>query len=250
MKYFDEYVFNYDMQDPDINYKYYHSYRVMDIMEKLAIKLNLPKKDIELAKIIGLLHDIGRFEQDKLYNSFKDNKMDHGDYGIEVLNKTNIIKNTNIDSSDYIVVYKAIKNHNKFEIQENLSERELLFSKLIRDADRIDILRVLSFNKNIVSIDYDIKFGTNISTDNYYAMLEIMEHLIKEHSVKKVNFIGGPINSSDTEKRLSGCKKVLEENNIELDNNRIYYGDFLADSGSSAIDYFQSKNLKTIKIFL
>ena len=151
MKYFDEYVFNYDMQDPDINYKYYHSYRVMDIMEKLAIKLNLPKKDIELAKIIGLLHDIGRFEQDKLYNSFKDNKMDHGDYGIEVLNKTNILKNTNIEESDYIVVYKAIKNHNKFEIQENLSERELLFSKLIRDADKLDILYALS-NKEIKPI--------------------------------------------------------------------------------------------------
>ena len=66
MNYFDEYVFKYDMNDPDINYKYHHSYRVMDAMEILAIKLNLPEKDIHLAKVIGLLHDIGRFEQDKL----------------------------------------------------------------------------------------------------------------------------------------------------------------------------------------
>lgn len=112
------------------------------------------------------------------------------------------------------------------------------------------IEKIRSFNKNIVSIDYDIKFGTNISTDNYYAMIEIMKHLIKEHNVKKVNFIGGPVNSSDTEKRLSGCKKVLEENNIELDENRIYYGDFLADSGSSAIDYFQSKNLLDADVYI
>ena len=143
MKYFDEYVFNYDMFDPDINYKYYHSYRVMDIMNKLANQLNLSTKDIELAKVIGLLHDIGRFEQDKLYNSFKDNQMDHGDYGVEVLKKTNFLKNTNIDESDYIVVYKSIKNHNKFEIEPNLTERELLFSKLIRDADKLDILYAL-----------------------------------------------------------------------------------------------------------
>ena len=151
MKYFDEYVFNYDMQDPDINYKYYHSYRVMDIIEKLAIKLNLNQKDIELAKVIGLLHDIGRFEQDKLYNSFKDSKMDHGDYGVEVIKKTNLLKNTNIDESDYLVVYKAIKNHNKFEIEDNLSERELLFSKLIRDTDKLDILYALG-NKEIKPI--------------------------------------------------------------------------------------------------
>ena len=151
MKYFDEYVFNYDMFDPDINYKYYHSYRVMDIMNKLANQLNLSTKDIELAKVIGLLHDIGRFEQDKLYNNFKDNQMDHGDYGVEVLKKTNLLKNTNIDESDYIVVYKSIKNHNKFEIEPNLTERELLFSKLIRDADKLDILYALG-NEEIKGI--------------------------------------------------------------------------------------------------
>ena len=60
MKYFDSYTLNYDMSDPDINYKYYHSYRVMDLMEVLATNLKLNQKDIELAKVIGLLHDIGK----------------------------------------------------------------------------------------------------------------------------------------------------------------------------------------------
>ena len=148
--YFDEYVSNYDTQDPDINYKYYHSYRVMNNMELLATKMNFQEKDLNLAKVIGLLHDIGRFEQDKLYNSFKDDKMDHGDYGAKVLQETNILNRTNIDKEDYEVVYKAIKNHNKFKIESNLTERELLFSKLIRDADKLDILYVLgneSFNR-------------------------------------------------------------------------------------------------------
>ena len=161
MKYFDEYVFNYDMFDPDINYKYYHSYRVMDIMNTLAIKLNLSNKDIELAKVIGLLHDIGRFEQDKLYNSFKDNQMDHGDYGVEVLKKNNLLKNTNIDEQDYEVLYKSIKNHNKFEIESNLTERELLFSKLIRDADKLDILYALG-NEEIKGI---LKQDESLITD-------------------------------------------------------------------------------------
>lgn len=147
MQYFDNYVLNYDMTDPDIKYKYYHSYRVMDIMKLLATKLNMQPKDIELASIIGLLHDIGRFEQDKLYNSFKDKEMDHGDYGVKVLKATNILKETNIDESDYEVVYKAIENHNKFKIESNLTERELLFSKLIRDADKLDILYALGNEK-------------------------------------------------------------------------------------------------------
>ena len=143
MNYFDEYVFNYDMSDPDINYKYHHSYRVMNVMELLATKLNMSKKDIYLAKVIGLLHDIGRFEQDKLYNSFKDGKFDHGNYGVTVLKETNFLNKINIDKSDYEVVYKAIDNHNQFKINDGLTERELLFAKLIRDADKLDILYAL-----------------------------------------------------------------------------------------------------------
>ena len=51
--------------------------------EYLSNKLNLSKTDKELAKIIGLYHDIGRFEQDKRYDSFNDKKtFDHGDYGV------------------------------------------------------------------------------------------------------------------------------------------------------------------------
>ena len=155
MNYFDQYVSNYDMKKEAVNYKYHHSYRVMKNMELLATKLNFNKKDYELAKVIGILHDIGRFEQDKLYNSFKDEKMDHGDYGVKVLKETNILKETGIDESDFIVVYKAIKNHNKFKIENNLSDRELLFTKLIRDADKLDILYALGnrFIKNILIQD-------------------------------------------------------------------------------------------------
>lgn len=147
MNYFDKYVSTYDMNDPDINYKYYHSYRVMETINLLATKLNLSTKDIHLAKVIGLLHDIGRFEQDKLYDSFKDGKMDHGNYGVEVLKQTKILDQSNIEKEDYEVVYKAIRNHNKFKIEDSLNERELFFSKLIRDADKLDILYALGNNK-------------------------------------------------------------------------------------------------------
>ena len=154
-KYFDEYVFNYNMNDPEINYKYYHSYRVMDAMELIATKLNLNEKDIYLAKVIGLLHDIGRFEQDKLFNSFKDGEFDHGNYGVEVLKETKLLDNFNIDKEDYEIVYKAIDNHNQFKIDEGLTERELLFAKLIRDGDKLDILNALSNKKIIEELHQD-----------------------------------------------------------------------------------------------
>ena len=168
MKYFDEYVFNYDMNDPEINYKYHHSYRVMEASELIAKSINMNETDIHLAKVIGLLHDVGRFEQDKLYNSFKDDKMDHGDYGVKVLNETNILDQTGIDESDYDVVRKAVKNHNKFQIEPNLTERELLFSKIARDADKLDILYVLGNEKYATLLRQDDNEISKIQEDCFF----------------------------------------------------------------------------------
>ena len=159
MYYFDEYVMGYDINDIDINYKYHHSYRVMDNMINLAKGLGLNKDDIYLAKVIGILHDIGRFEQDKLYNSFIDKKMDHGSYGVIYLKRSSLLNKFNISKDDYNVVYKAIFNHNKFSIEDGLNERELLFSKMIRDADKIDILYALGnpyLKKELSQDDSDI----------------------------------------------------------------------------------------------
>ena len=113
--------------------------------------MNLPYSDISLAKCIGLLHDIGRFEQYKRFKSFKDSNLDHGDYGEKILRDENSLKYFDIKEDDYNIVYTAIRNHNKYEIEPNLSNRELLFTKMIRDADKLDILYALN-NPEIKSI--------------------------------------------------------------------------------------------------
>ena len=155
MKFFDEYVNRYDMNTPAINYKYYHSYRVMDNMVVLAKSMNLPLYDIELAKVIGVLHDIGRFEQYKRFQSFSDLNLDHGDYGEQVLREENALKYFDIDKKDYEVVYKSIRNHNKYQIESNLTKRELLFAKMIRDADKLDILYAICHTGNINIVNED-----------------------------------------------------------------------------------------------
>ena len=80
---FDKYVSNYDLSNELIKLKYDHSYRVMELSIKYAKELEFSESDIELCKIIGLLHDFGRFEQLKVYNTFDDNKsIDHADYSV------------------------------------------------------------------------------------------------------------------------------------------------------------------------
>lgn len=165
-KEFDKYVSNYDMKDSNINLKYYHSYKVMDLMKELADKLNLNDEEIVVAQVIGLLHDIGRFEQIKKYNIIYDyGTCDHADESVIYLFDKGHIRDFIKEDKYDEIIKKAIKNHNKKFIDENINDNtELLFSKLIRDADKIDIYRTYAVN-------YDLTFSAEEASSD--ALLNI-----------------------------------------------------------------------------
>ena len=142
-KEFEKYVEKYDSKNPKIDRKIKHSYRVIDVAEDIAKSLKLTEEDITLAKLIALLHDIGRFEQIRIYNTFSDkDSIDHADFGVKVLFEDNLIRNFIKEDRFDNIIYKSIKNHNKYKIEEGLRERELLHTKIIRDADKTDIFEV------------------------------------------------------------------------------------------------------------
>ena len=115
-KEFDRYVSNYDKTEKKIEGKISHSYRVMEISAKIAKSLNLEEEQVKLATLIGLLHDIARFEQFKRYRTYKDvDSIDHGDYGVKILQENNNMLNfgsldsiygreINDSSSDEVIV--------------------------------------------------------------------------------------------------------------------------------------------------
>lgn len=139
-KEFEIFVKQYDLKHPKIQRKLGHSYRVMENAGKIAESLNLCNEEIEIARLIGLLHDIGHFETIKIKDILKENKkIDHGDLGVEILKKDKYIRKYIEEDKYDNIILKAIKNHNKFKIEEGLTEKELLFAKIIRDADKLDI---------------------------------------------------------------------------------------------------------------
>lgn len=149
---FENYIKNYDLNNHKIKLKYKHTYQVAEISELLATSLNLSEEDIKLAKLIGLLHDIGRFEQARRFDNFKDKDFGHADYGVKILFEDNLIRDF-ITSNKYDkIIYNAVKYHNKISIPNNLDEKILMFCKIIRDADKIDIFRVMSteYEKNLI----------------------------------------------------------------------------------------------------
>lgn len=141
-KYFNDYVSNYDLNVAKIKLKVVHTYNVAENARKIARGLNLSEEQQDLAELIGLLHDIGRFEQVRIYHTFSDKKsVDHAEKGADVLFKDNEIRKFLDDSKYDVIIDKAIRNHNKFVVEEGLSEQELLHAKIIRDADKLDIFR-------------------------------------------------------------------------------------------------------------
>lgn len=159
---FKSYTNNYLEYGEMIQLKINHTLRVVELCEKIAKSLNLTDEEIYISKIIGLLHDIARFEQWKQYNTFSDIKsIDHGDYGVEILKKDNYIRKYIEDDSYDDIILNSIKYHNKYEIPKDFADKTTLFAKLIRDADKIDILYL--FVKGELKRDLeDIEFNENI----------------------------------------------------------------------------------------
>lgn len=138
---FKEYLKDYDLENGSIKLKIKHTYEVVNKSEYIAKGLELDKENIELAKVIALLHDIGRFEQINEFNEFNDKKIEHAEFGVKVLFEENLIRKF-FENREYDnIISKAIYNHNKFEIEDNLNDIELLHCKIIRDADKLDNFR-------------------------------------------------------------------------------------------------------------
>ena len=180
---FADYVKNYDINDKKIKIKISHIERVSQIAKNLAISLNLNEEDIELAELIGLLHDIGRFEQVRRYHTFIDkDSVNHGEYGVKVLFEDGLIrkflKTTEFDE----IIRKAILNHNRAKIEEGLTERENLHAKIIRDADKTDIFYVLTIGDKKTIWESD-DLSNDIITDKVYDEF-INDHLINYNDKK------------------------------------------------------------------
>ena len=158
-KSFDNYLKKFDMSEKQTSFKYRHSYRVKELMKELSLKLKLSSKETEVAEVIGLLHDIGRFEQIKKYGISSDIKsgIDHADESCIYLFDNGHIKDFYDDEEYYSVIKDAIKYHNKIKIDDSVKNDNLLFSKMIRDMDKTDIYQVIneeftfSYDKNDVS---------------------------------------------------------------------------------------------------
>ena len=178
-KEFKKYIEKYDINNPKIKLKIAHIERTSEIARKTAESLELSEEDIELAELIGLLHDIGRFEQVRKYGTFVDRlSVNHGKLGADILFKDGLIRNFIEDDKYDKIIELAIINHNrdKKDITKNITPKEELHIKLIRDSDKSDIVYTLTFEDEKAIWETD-----NLEEEMFSD--EIYREFIEEHSI-------------------------------------------------------------------
>lgn len=322
---FAEYVRNYDPSDEKIKLKIDHTYRVAGLCQRIAESLGLSESDVDIAWLLGMLHDIGRFEQIRRFGTFNDaQSVDHAEFGADLLFKEGlirkfaegyyeecelarsgneeagqvysrqkdyqegklnsrqgncllaqsdnqsdycqeerkikeflvnndattvddkrIIKNNEHHNKDTGLLEMAIRQHNKYRVKEDLTERQRMFCDILRDADKVDIFKV---NADIpMEIIYDV---TTEELKNGIITKEVLESFYKKETVLKsvrrsaVDHIVGHISllfelvykeSYRQAKEQGYVYKLLDfksdvpEVNAEFDDMRKYVDEFLME---------------------
>lgn len=120
-----------------------HTFRVRTEMRTLAAALGIEGNDLLLAETIALFHDLGRFYQFYKYGTFYDGASEnHAELGLKILAEKDVL--AGLPEKEQELVTKAIRYHNRLKIPADESERCQTFCRMIRDADKLDIYKVLT----------------------------------------------------------------------------------------------------------
>ena len=179
---FASYTRNYDPEDTKIALKIAHTYRVADNCEQIAKSIGLTDEEVEFAWLSGMLHDIGRFEQVKRYNTFIDSEsVDHAEFGADLLFGEEGLISDYIDDRDWDAMLEiVIRQHNKYRMDETISGRTLVFCNILRDADKVDILRVNIETpmEEIYNVTEEVLLTSGVSE-------KVMEQVRERHAINR-----------------------------------------------------------------
>lgn len=175
---FAAYVKNYNVNDEKIRLKIAHTYRVADLCEKISSSLRLSEEQRDKAWLIGLLHDIGRFEQLRRFGTFIDSEsIDHAAFGADLLFRDGLIREFVQDRTEDILLERAIRTHSAFRLPKDFDRETLMFCHMIRDADKIDIMRV--------NVETPLEEIYNVSTEKLRSdeiSEKVFESFFEEHA--------------------------------------------------------------------
>jgi hypothetical protein len=194
-KQFFEYVHSFKNDDVEffenILLKEKHTVQVCKEIIEIGTSLGLRQNELYMAEIIALLHDIGRFEQYKIYRTFADGKsVNHAELGLKILKKNRALDDLSKPAKSLIL--KAVKHHNRASLPDNETDECVFFIKLLRDADKLDIYRVVTEyyikqqnGKQNQTIELDLPNTYKISEEVCQSLLN--KEIVNFDDIKNLN---------------------------------------------------------------
>lgn len=191
--YVNRFIKDYPELSENIEIKADHCRRVRTEIIGIIQNLKLNEEETLLAETIGLFHDVGRFKQYVKYQTFSDSKsQNHAELGVEVLKENNILKDLSDENKE--IIYKSIINHSRAEIIPDENEKVIFYSKLIRDADKLDIWRLITEYYMVKeqkpdgenrTLELELPDNNEISDQVYEAILN--HKVVLKESMKTLN---------------------------------------------------------------
>ena len=127
----------------NLDLKEVHTFHVSAVIERIAFDLGLSENNRRIALVTALFHDIGRFPQYQQYRTFRDvDSENHAKLSLWELHRHRVLHTINFTERQCIS--RAIYFHNRLRLPDTLDSESSLYCRLIRDADKIDIFRVMN----------------------------------------------------------------------------------------------------------
>lgn len=124
-----------------------HTRRVRQGMRRLGAASGLAGRELALAEAAGLLHDVGRFTQYERHRTFRDDRSEHhGRLAVEVIEAEGLLAEWPADERRRILA--AVGHHNEPRLRALPDPGAAFLLKLLRDADKLDILRMAAARSN------------------------------------------------------------------------------------------------------
>lgn len=189
-KQFDAFLDEFDREDDKIKLKIVHTNAVVDAAREIVGRMKLSEEQRLLAELIALLHDIGRFEQLRQFDSFEPTTMDHASYGVELLfgEKQMIRRFIREDNWDTVIRY-AIARHSDYQVEKTGAPEMDLQASLIRDADKLDNCRVKLEESIEVLLGTDAEtVGSQCITDKIWQTCLERRSILSADRVTKMDY--------------------------------------------------------------
>jgi len=183
---FEEYVAGFYGDDEFINanvkLREDHTWRTCQEILYIGNKLGLSAHQKRVAEVIALFHDIGRFEQFVRFRTYIDAvSVHHSLLGAQILRQKRVLES--LESQQQELIIKAVEYHADKQLPQDLDGPCLMFTKLIRDADKLDIYyMVLRHYRQYKKNPQDSSLGLGLP-DHPECSPHVVRKLLRRESV-------------------------------------------------------------------